>query len=197
MADHEQVHVNSRQELRAWLAANHAQSESIWLVTYKKHVPDKYVAWDEIVQEALCFGWIDSLPRKLDADRSMLRLSPRRKGSAWSARNKQHIEELLAAGLMAAPGLAAIERAKADGSWTLLDDVEALIVPDDLAAALAANPEAQAQYDAFTDASKRGVLWWIKSARRPATRQKRIAETVRLAALGLRGGHPESKGSGV
>ncbi len=104
MAESEKVQVASRAELRAWLAANYTRTESIWLVTFKKHVADKYVSWDEIAEEALCFGWIDSLPRKLDADRTMLRLSPRRPSSPWSRLNKQRVEALLAASLIIPPG---------------------------------------------------------------------------------------------
>ena len=135
MKELERVQVESRAELRTWLEANYTRTESIWLVTFKKHVPDKYVSWNEIVEEALCFGWIDSLPRKLDADRSMLLLSPRRPGSPWSRLNKQRVEKLLAANLIMPPGLAAIERAKQDGSWTVYDEIEDMVIPPDRAAA--------------------------------------------------------------
>ena len=131
----ERVQVESRAELRAWLEANHTRTESVWLVTYKKHVPEKYISWDEVVEEALCFGWIDSLPRKLDAERSMLLLSPRRAGSPWSRLNKQRVAKLQEAGLIMPSGLATIEQAKADGSWTLYDEIEELVIPDDLAQA--------------------------------------------------------------
>lgn len=193
MKEFEQVQVESRAELRTWLQSNHMRTESIWLVTYKKHVPDKYVSWDEIVREALCFGWIDSLPRKLDADRSMLLLSPRRPGSPWSGRNKRHIEELLAQEKMTPAGLAIIERAKQDGSWTVYDEIEALVIPRDLEQALAEDDTAVANFNAFTDSSKKGILWWIKSAKRPQTRQKRIAETAFLAAHNIRANHPEAR----
>lgn len=192
MKEFEQVQIENRNQLRDWLAANHTQTESIWLVSYKKHVADKHVSWDEIVEEVLCFGWIDSLPRKLDADRTMLLLSPRRKGSPWSRVNKQRIEKLLAAELIMPPGLAAIEQAKADGSWTIYDEVEDLIMPQDLTDALAKNSTANANFDAFSDSSKKGILWWIKSAKKDETRQKRIAETVLLAEHNVRANHPEA-----
>jgi uncharacterized protein YdeI (YjbR/CyaY-like superfamily) len=137
-----QIEVTSRAQLRAWLAANHDTSGSIWLVTWKKQTPDRHVPYDEIVEEALCFGWVDSLPRKLDAGRTMLLLSPRKRGSAWSAANKTRVERLIADGRMEPAGLAAIEIAKAEGSWSFLDDVERLEVPADLAEALADHPEA-------------------------------------------------------
>jgi uncharacterized protein YdeI (YjbR/CyaY-like superfamily) len=193
MKEFERVQIESRAELRAWLEANHRREESIWLVTFKKHVADKYVPWDDVVEEALCFGWIDSLPRKLDGERSMLLLSPRRPGSPWSGLNKRRVEKLLAEGLLMPPGLAAIEQAKADGSWTVYDEIEDLVIPDDLAAALAKNETAAANFKAFSDSSKKGILWWIKSAKRAATREKRIAETVYLAEHKVKANHPEAR----
>ncbi|MDJ0752797.1 MAG: YdeI/OmpD-associated family protein [Ardenticatenaceae bacterium] len=185
-----QVQVESRAAWRSWLAANYTQTEGIWLVTFKKHVKDKYLPYDDIVEEALCFGWIDSLPRKLDEDRTMLFLSPRRPKSPWSGLNKRRIEKIMAEGLMMPPGQAMIDQAKEDGSWSLYDDIEALVIPPDLAAALEANSAARKYFDRFSDSSKKGILWWIKSAKRPATRQKRIAETVALAAQNIKANHP-------
>lgn len=185
-ADHPHVEVTSRAELRAWLQANHATSGSIWLITWKKAVPDRYVSYDAVVEEALCFGWIDSLPRKLDEDRTMLRLSPRKSGSAWSATNKVRVETLVRAGLMTHAGHAAVTAAKADGSWSFLDDVEAGIVPADLAAAFNRRPPAQTEFAAFPKSARRGILEWIKQAKTPQTRARRIEETARLAQTGER-----------
>jgi uncharacterized protein YdeI (YjbR/CyaY-like superfamily) len=182
----ERVEVTSRAALRAWLEANHGRSQSVWLVTYKKAAGDRHLPYDAIVEEALCFGWVDSLPRKLDAERSMLLLSPRKAGSAWSAVNKARVEALAVAGLIAAPGLAKIEAAKADGAWTRLDGVERLEVPADLAAALAALPPAADNFAAFPRSTRRGILEWILQAKRPDTRAKRIEETARLAAQNVR-----------
>lgn len=181
-ANLERVEVKSRSELRDWLTARHGQTDSIWLVTWKKAAGERHVPYEAVVEEALCFGWVDSLPRKLDADRSMLLLSPRKPGSAWSAANKARAERLIAQGLMTPAGLAKIEAAKADGSWTFLDDVESLAVPEDLAAAFAAHPPSADRFEAFPRSVKRGILEWIKQARRPDTRAKRIDETARLAA---------------
>ena len=182
--DYERVQVESRAELCAWLEANHGRDEGIWLITFKKHVKDKWLPWDEIVREALCFGWIDSQLIRVDDDRVMRLFTPRRPGSIWSAVNKRHIEELLAEGLMRPPGQAKIDRAVADGSWTFLDDIEALIVPPDLAAALATSPAAQAGYDAFANSIKKQTLYFVKSAKREDTRAKRIATVVEQAADG-------------
>jgi len=190
--DYERIEVRSRAEWRAWLKANHRRRESVWLVSFKKHHPD-YLDYDAIVEEALCYGWIDSLPRKLDADRTMLLLSPRKAGSPWSRLNKERVAKLVKARKMRSPGRAKIEAAKVDGSWTVLDDVEDLIVPEDLTTALDANPSARAAFDGFPPSSKKGLLWWVKSAKTASTRDHRVAETVRLAALGLRANHPEAK----
>lgn len=177
----EQIEVKSRADLRAWLAAHHEQSESIWLVTYKKAVADWYVEYDAVVEECLCFGWVDSLTRAKDDQRTMLLLAPRKEKSAWSASNKARVEKLLSAGLMEPPGLAKIEAAKKNGMWAFLDDVEALISPPDLVAALENYPDAKTHFDAFPRSPKRGILEWIKQAKKPETRAKRIEETVRLA----------------
>lgn len=177
------VEVANRAQWRDWLEANHRQTEGVWLVYHKKHHP-LYLAWQDIVQEALCFGWIDGQAKRLDADRTMRYLSPRKPGSPWSALNKKHIAELNEQGLMRAAGRDKIAAAKRDGSWTLLDDVEALIVPEDLAEALASTPGARANYDAFTRSHKRGLLWWVKSARTAKTRADRIDRVANAAAQG-------------
>ena len=182
--DFERVEMRSRAEWRAWLAANHARAQSVWLVRYRKHHPD-HLAYGDAVREALCFGWIDSVPRKLDDDRTMVLMSPRKPGSAWSGLNKRYVGELEAAGLLAPPGRAAIERARADGSWTFLDDVERLEVPADLADALAASGAREA-WDGFPPSARRGMLEWIKRAKQPDTRARRVARTAECAARGER-----------
>jgi len=193
MKDFERVEIVSRAGFRRWLEANHARSEPIWLVTYKKAEGDRYVPYGDVVEEGLCFGWIDSRTRRLDERRTMYLFSPRRSGSAWSRSNKIRVERLEANDLMRDPGRSKIDEAKADGSWSFLDDVEALIVPDDLAAALDADSKARRHYDGFNDSSKKNILLWIKTAKRPETREKRIRSTVDLAARGLRANHPEAK----
>ena len=177
----ERVEVASREELRAWLQANHAKPDSIWLVTWRKADPVRHLPYDAIVEEALCFGWVDSLPRKLDAQRTMLLLSPRKPGSAWSGVNKARVARLEQDGLLHPAGRAKIEAARRDSSWSFLDDVERLEVPPDMAEAFASDPVARNHFDAFPPSTRRGILEWIKQARQPATRARRIAETVRLA----------------
>ena len=182
MKDFEKVVVESRKAWRDWLTLHHSQAESIWLVTYKKHVEERYLPYDDIVEEALCFGWIDSLPRRLDEERTMLLLSPRKPKSVWSKLNKERIARLIEQGLMMPPGLEKVERAKADESWVFLDDVEALILPDDLQAALNSNQQAKQYFEAFSPSKKKGILQWIKMAKREQTRCQRIEKTVTLAA---------------
>ncbi|MCB0918483.1 MAG: YdeI/OmpD-associated family protein [Actinobacteria bacterium] len=187
LADLEQVFVNSRRELREWFIAHADESPGIWLVTYKQRSGLANISYDEVVQEALCFGWIDSTVRRLDEQRGMQLLTPRKRGSTWSASNKQRVARLQEQGLIEAAGLAAIRRAKADGSWTVLDAVERLEVPADLAAALAGLPGAQQGYDAYPPSARKQALWWVVSAKRPATRANRIERIVEAAARGERG----------
>lgn len=184
--EYEQVEISSRAQWRAWLTEHAAGSPGIWLVTFKKATGERHVPYADVVEEALCFGWIDGQGRKLDDERSQLLLTPRRRGSGWSRPNKQRVERRLAAELMTPPGLAAIERAKADGSWSALDDIENLVEPEDLGSALDAVPEARRQWDAFPRSAKRGILEWIAAAKRPETRAKRVSETAESATEGVR-----------
>ncbi|NJM35554.1 MAG: hypothetical protein HC850_13610 [Rhodomicrobium sp.] len=179
--NNEQIEIASRPELRAWLENNHAQTESIWLVTWKKGDP-RHVPYGDVVEEALCFGWIDSLPRKLDGERSKLLLSPRKAGSAWSKANKDRVVSLTERGLMRSAGLAKVADAKRTGLWTKLDAVEALEIPADLADAFRAHPPAAENWDSFPRSVKRGILEWILQAKRPETRGRRVAETAAKAA---------------
>ncbi len=179
----------TREAWRQWLQRHHDSSSGIWFISFKKTADKPRVSYDEAVEEALCFGWIDSKPQKLDAERYMLRFTPRKPGSGWSALNKRRIARLIQEGLMTPPGLAKIEAAKRDGSWSSLDARERLDMSPELKKALAANPKARANFEAFSPGTRKGILWWIHTARRPETRQKRIEETVRLAAKNVRAGH--------
>lgn len=182
--EYPRVAVRDRAAWRKWLQANHGKSEGIWLALEKKGGPDHRLKLDEAVEEALCFGWIDSLPNKLDATRYLLLLTPRKPGSVWSKINKVRAERMIASGLMTAPGLAKIEAARNDGSWNSLDRVEAMHMPDDLAAALAANREAKTNFEGFSASARKGLLYWIDSAKRAETRKERIARAVVSAAQG-------------
>lgn len=169
------VEVTTRAEWRSWLVEHHEQRASIWLVTFKKSVrPELHLPYDDLVEEALCFGWVDGLVRKLDGERSKLLLSPRRPGSTWSRPNKRRVAHLVKTGRMAPAGLAVIERARADGSWTVLDEIEDLVEPPDLGAELDRDPAARAGWDRLPASRKKPLLWGLKSARRPETRAKRL-----------------------
>lgn len=182
----EQFEPETRAEWRAWLAQNHASARGVWLVLRKKAAPVPNLSWAEAVQEALCYGWIDSKPRKMDDTRSALYFAPRKAGSGWSAVNKAHIERLLAAGQMTSAGQARIDAAKADGSWTLLDSSEALEVPEDLKAALNGVSGAWEQWNAFPASARKALLQWIAQAKTAPTRSRRLTETAEQAAQGLR-----------
>jgi uncharacterized protein YdeI (YjbR/CyaY-like superfamily) len=152
------------------------------LVSYKKATGKPRFDYEEAVEEALCFGWIDSKGNKLDEERSLLWFAPRKGGTGWSKPNKERVEKLIAAGQMTPAGLAKVEAAKADGTWTALDSIEALEIPPDLAAALADHPPAADHFAAFPRSVKRGILEWISTAKTATTRTKRITETATLAA---------------
>jgi uncharacterized protein YdeI (YjbR/CyaY-like superfamily) len=184
--DAERVHAESAEEWAAWLERNHDRDHGVFLTTWRAQTGRPVLGYEEAVVEALRFGWIDSKAGKGDAERSELWFSPRRKGSAWARTNKARIERLEREGRMAPAGRAVIEAARADGSWTRLDAVEDLIVPDDLAAAFDEHPGSRAQWDAFPPSARRAILEWIMQAKREPTRAKRVEETARLAAKGER-----------
>jgi uncharacterized protein YdeI (YjbR/CyaY-like superfamily) len=182
----ERLHPETRAQWRAWLAEHHATSKGVWLVLWRPRSGRTGPTYEDAILEALCFGWVDSTAAKLDDHRTMLRFSPRKRGSGWARTNKLRVERLLAEGLMTEAGLAKIEEAKRDGSWTMLDAVEALEVPDDLAAAFDGHPGAREHWDQFPRSVRRAVLEWIVQARRPETRARRVTETARLAGRGER-----------
>jgi uncharacterized protein YdeI (YjbR/CyaY-like superfamily) len=176
------VHVEDRASWRAWLEANHAIAKGAWMVTWRSSSPRVGLDYEAAVEEALCFGWVDSTGGRVDDERGKLYFAPRKPRSVWAATNKARIERLIAAGRMAPAGLAAIERAKANGSWETLDSVERLEVPDDLATALDAHPPAAANLAAFPASARKMQLAWIALARRPETRAARIVAIAEAAA---------------
>jgi uncharacterized protein YdeI (YjbR/CyaY-like superfamily) len=176
------VTIRSRADLRAWLAEHHASAASHWLASYKRHHRD-YLPYEAQVEELLCWGWIDSMTRALDADRSMILIAPRNPKSGWSAINKAHVARARASGAMTAAGEAKISAAMANGMWDFLNDVDALIAPDDLLQALG---DARPAYEAYPKSVQRGTLEWIKTAKTAATRAARIADVVASAAQGQR-----------
>ncbi len=180
------VSAANRAQWRAWLEANHALEVGVILVSYKASSGMPSVTWPEAVREALCFGWIDTTRYTLDAARYQQIFVPRRKGSGWSRLNKSYIEELTAAGLMTPAGQAKIDAAQRDGSWARLEVSESLQIPSDLQTALDASAEAARHFEAFPASIRKYILHWIAEAKRPATRQQRIALTVEKAAQNIR-----------
>lgn len=184
IGDAPSVEVRNRAELRAWLAENHARQRSAWLVTYRKH-HGNHLPFEEVVEELMCWGWVDSSVRALDADRTMHFVSQRSPGSAWSAANKANVARARAAGAMTEAGEATIRAAQTNGMWAFLDDVERLEVPDDLAAALD-GAALRPVWEDWPRSVKRATLEWIKTAKRAETRGARIAEVASSAEQGLR-----------
>jgi uncharacterized protein YdeI (YjbR/CyaY-like superfamily) len=179
------VEVTSAEALRAWLGAHHAQEGSVWLVRHLKHVGATSVPIDAILDELLCWGWVDGLARKLDAERTLRLISPRRH-QRWTRTYKERAARLIEEGRMRPPGLAAIEAMQRAGSWSELDHVDDLAMPGDLVAALEARPPALGAFEAAAPSHRRNVLHWIALAKTPATRAKRVERTARLTAAGGR-----------
>jgi uncharacterized protein YdeI (YjbR/CyaY-like superfamily) len=181
--------VTSRSEWRNWLAQHHEQPTGVWAVTKKKKAMlpgGTHVSAIDINEECLCFGWIDSKPATVDDDHSGLLCTPRRPTSGWSKVNKARLQRLLAGGLVAPPGQAAIARAKANGSWTALDLVDSLVVPNDLRTELQRFQHAEQNFGAFPPSTRKAILEWIGQAKRAETRQARIATTAESAERKIR-----------
>jgi uncharacterized protein YdeI (YjbR/CyaY-like superfamily) len=166
---------------RAWLEANHATARGVWLVSFRPSTGRAAFEYEAAVEEALCFGWIDSKGGRVDDQRTKLYFAPRNPGSGWARPNKERVERLMAAGRMAPAGIQTVETAKANGSWTLLDAVERLEVPADLGAALADRPPARANWDAFPPSARKTLLTWIVTAKRDETRARRVQEIAAAA----------------
>ena len=184
--ERERVEPRDRAAWRRWLEDNHRTASGVLLIYKKKNAPGPGLRYEEALDEALCFGWIDSQVWSLDEDRRMQLFTPRRPRSAWSKRNKERVARLTEEGLMAEPGLEAIRLAQSNGAWTALDRVEALEVPEDLARALDRSPEARHNFDAFSPSARKSYLYWVEGAKRPETRARRVDDVVRLAAANVR-----------
>ncbi|HKG05473.1 MAG TPA: YdeI/OmpD-associated family protein [Pedobacter sp.] len=174
---------------RKWLAENHLSKQAVWLVCYNKSSGKKSLTWSESVEVALCFGWIDSKKIKIDDERTHQFFSKRKPNGTWSKINKQKVVQLIEKGLMTEAGYKGIEAAKQNGSWTILDEVEELIVPEDLRAELQNKPAAREFFENLSKSSKKALLQWIVLAKQVETRQRRIAEIVECAEQGLKPKH--------
>jgi uncharacterized protein YdeI (YjbR/CyaY-like superfamily) len=176
--EREQVEVRSRAEWCAWLQEHHATSPGVWLVTWKKAAGERHVSYEDIVREALCFGWVDSQAKGVDAERTSITMTPRRPGSGWSKPNRDRVAELEAAGLMHPSGAAAVAAAHQDGSWELFLEVEQLIEPPDLKAALDADPAARQGWEALSRSARSVFLLKLLGAKRAETRDRHVARLV-------------------
>jgi uncharacterized protein YdeI (YjbR/CyaY-like superfamily) len=179
-------HAESRAAWRAWLEANHDAERGVWLCSWRTVTGRPTCPYPEAVEEALCFGWIDSTVNVLDDERGLQLMTPRKPKSTWTRLNRQRVASMEEAGLMTDAGRRAVEVARQNGWWTIYEPVEDLLEPADLAAALDADPRARAHWDGFPPSARKATLWWVISAVRAETRQQRIATVVDKAATGQR-----------
>ncbi|MGZ5255056.1 MAG: YdeI/OmpD-associated family protein [Flavitalea sp.] len=180
------LYAKDRKAWRSWLEKNCATEKSVWLIIYRKDAQTKSVNYPDAVEEALCFGWIDSKPNKRDDESFYQFFAKRNPTSNWSKINKERVKKLVAEGFMTPAGMNLIEQAKANGAWSALDAVESLVLPPELQKSLSNNKEAAQFFDAFPRSVKKGILEWIQNAKTPETKNKRIEETVRLAEKNIR-----------
>jgi uncharacterized protein YdeI (YjbR/CyaY-like superfamily) len=177
-------HPVTRDGWRAWLEAHQDDTPGVWVVSWRSSTGRDTVSYEAIVEEALCVGWVDSTVNVLDDDRRMQLVTPRKARSTWARSNKARVARLEAEGRMGPRGRQAIEVAKANGWWHILDDVEALVEPDDLTASLDEVPAARQAWDAFPPSARKQMLFWVVSAAKDATRRRRIDAIVASAAQG-------------
>jgi len=173
-----EIHPKTRAGWRSWLKRNHAKCDGVWLIYYRASTGKSRLSWEDAVREALCFGWIDSKVKPIDDERYKQIFTPRKPRSVWSKINKQYISELIDVELMTDAGLRAVDVAKKNGAWSLLEPVDALIVPPDLESALRRSKRAREEYEALSKSAKRAVLYSLYSAKREDTRAKRLAKAL-------------------
>ena len=184
--DKETFYPTSQKDWREWLQENHNSKQSIWLICYKKQANKPTINWSDAVDEALCFGWIDSTRKSIGDDAFIQFFTKRKPNSVWSKINKAKIERLIQDGLMQSAGYEIIEKAKKNGSWIILDEVEELTIPEDLEKEFKANPCSKDFFMSLSKSVKKGILQWIVLAKRPETRKNRIKEIAILAAQNLK-----------
>ena len=183
-APEEQLEFLDRAAWREWLEQHHESEGSIWLIFHKQSSPTTGISYEEAVEEALCFGWIDSKVHRIDEHRYRQYFSVRKPAGVWNGLNKARVERLRGQGLMTDAGERAIDVAKSNGSWEFLDEIEAMVLPDDLADALSQHPGAREAYESFSKTKKQGILFWVKQAKRATTRADRIHRTAIAASNG-------------
>lgn len=176
----------NRKDWRKWLELNHKRKDAVWLIFYKTKSPNHNLSWSESVDEALCFGWIDSTKKAIDKEKYIQYFSKRKAKSNWSKVNKDKVKTLIDQGRMTEEGYKSIEVAKENGSWTILDGVEALVIPEDLKREFASYKGSMEFFDSLSKSVKKGLLYWVISAKRKETRQKRISEVAENASNNLK-----------
>ncbi|MDO6739162.1 YdeI family protein [Wenyingzhuangia sp. 2_MG-2023] len=186
MKDAEDYCPSNQQDWREWLELNHTNKESVWVIFYKKSSANVNLSWSESVDEALCFGWIDSTKKTIDNEKYRQYFSKRKAKSNWSKVNKEKVKTLIEQGLMREEGYKSIEIAKENGSWTILDEVEALVIPTDLHEEFLNYKGSMEFFNSLSNSAKKILLYWIVSAKRKETRQKRILEIVENASNNLK-----------
>ena len=186
MKDVEDYCPSDKQDWRKWLELNHNKKEAVWLIFYKKKSPNYNLNWSESVDEALCFGWIDSVKKTIDTEKYIQYFCRRKAKSNWSKINKDKVQILIEQGLMKEEGYKSIEIAKENGSWTFLDEVEALLIPEDLKREFVNHKDSMEYFNNLSKSVKKGLLYWIISAKREETRQKRILDIAKNASKNLK-----------
>lgn len=182
----EEFHPSNQKEWREWLEENHQKKDAVWIIFYRKKSPKYNMSWSDSVDEALCFGWIDSVKKTIDHERFKQYFSKRKANSIWSKINKDKVAHLHSENLMREAGYKTIDVAKKNGSWIILDDAEALILPADLKKEFDKRPGAFDFYESLSNSSKKMLLVWIAMAKRPETKQKRILEIAENAGQNLK-----------
>jgi uncharacterized protein YdeI (YjbR/CyaY-like superfamily) len=177
-----------RDAWRGWLEEHHRDTPAIWLVLLKAHIDEPSVRYDQAVEEALCFGWIDGQLRRIDDRSHAIRFSPRRPGSVWARSNVERVEKLIVEGRMRPEGMALVEEAKRRGTWAAAVSDRSATTPADLQAALDADPAASERWRTWAASHRRQYVHWVLAAKRPETRERRIADVVQRAAAGVRPG---------
>lgn len=175
-----------KNDWRNWLELNHKKTEAIWLIFYKKKSPNHNLSWGESVNEALCFGWIDSTKKTIDSETYKQYFCKRKAKSNWSRVNKEKIETLTEQGLMKEEGYKSVEVAKGNGSWTILDKIEALVTPDDLKISFTNHKGSLEYFESLSSSAKKILLYWIDSAKKTETREKRVLEVAKNASQNLK-----------
>ena len=184
--DLDNFYPTSQQDWRQWLEENHRLKQSVWLIYYKKKSNMPTISWSEAVDQALCFGWIDSTAKPIDEEKYKQFFTKRKPKSVWSKVNKQKVQRLIDHGLMTQAGYESIEIAKQNGSWTILDDVEELTIPEDLEKEFITKPGSKDFFLSLSKSVKKAILQWLVLAKLPETRQKRMSEIAELASQKLK-----------